>query len=550
MRWQEFAERAERIGSLSGDHDKVEEVAALLCDAEETAVVARFVQGRVFPAWDETKLDVGPALLYDALALAGDETAEGIEDRVAESGDVGDVAASLDLSGQVTLAETGGTVRDALRRLRSVAEGSGEGSEERKRRELANLFMDASPTSARYLARLVLGEMRLGVGEGTVRDAIAEAFGVGAGRVERGLMVTNDVGEVADTARDEGDDGLGALEMRVGRPVKPMLAQAGGAEEADGFDAEGAFVEWKYDGARLQVHAGDETRLFSRSLEELTGSLPDVVETVEGDAESDVILDAEVVAVEEGEGGAEPLPFQEVLRRLRRKHRVDEMRDEVALELHVFDVLYDGDDGAVIDEPLRERYDRLDGIVDETRARHRFVDDAEKARRERREAVEAGHEGVMVKNPGSAYTPGARGGDWLKLKPEPETLDLAVTGGEWGEGRRASLVGSYLLGARSEEGDGYETVGRVATGFTDERLEELTERFEDLVVAEDGKEIGFQPSVVFEVGYEEIQMSPEYGSGYALRFPRFVRVRDDKDAEDADCVEKVERLYEEGGNDG
>jgi DNA ligase-1 len=541
MRWKEFAERAETVGSVPGDHDKVEEVAALLGDADETGAVARFVQGRAFPAWDDTKLDVGPALLYGAVALAGDETEEGIEQRVAEAGDVGDVVAELDLSGQVTFGETEATVAGVLDALRGIAEGEGEGSEETKRRELANLFMNASPVGAKYLARLVLGEMRLGVGEGTVRDAVAEAFGVETELVERGLMVTNDVGEVAEVARDEGDEGLAGLEMRLGRPVKPMLAQTG---DVGGFfeTHEEAAVEWKYDGARLQVHVGDETRLFSRSLEDITDSLPDVVEAVEADAAHGVILDAEVVAVEDGE----PLPFQEVLRRLRRKHHVDEMRDEVELELHVFDVLYDG--GAVIDETLRERYDRLDGVVDRTRARFSFADDPEEVRRERQKAVEAGHEGVMVKNPESTYTPGARGGDWLKVKPEPETLDLVVTGGEWGEGRRASFIGSYLLSARTD--GGYETVGKVATGLTDEELDELTDRFEGLIAAEEGKEIRFRPSVVFEVGYEEIQRSPEYTSGYALRFPRFVRVRDDKDTEDADRVEKVERLYEQGESDG
>jgi DNA ligase-1 len=544
MRWEGFAERADRLASVSGDHDKVDEVAALLRDADETGVVARFVQGRVFPAWDDTKLDVGPALLYDALALAGDETAEVIEGRVAEAGDVGDVAAELGLGGQMTFGGTPDTVEDVSATLREVAEGEGEGSEETKRRTLANLFIERSPAGAKYLARLVLGEMRLGVGEGTVRDAVAEAFGVGTGSVERGLMVTNDIAEVAETARDEGEDGLAALEMRLGRPVKPMLAQTG--EAPDAFDgADEAVVEWKYDGARLQVHAGDETRLFSRSLEDLTDSLPDVVERIEEDAEGNVILDAEVVAVEDDE----PLPFQEVLRRLRRKHRVEEMRDEVALELHVFDILYDGEDGAVIDEPLRDRYARLDRVVDGTRARFRFVGGADEVRRERRDAVEAGHEGVMVKNPESAYSPGARGGDWLKMKPEPETLDLVVTGGEWGEGRRASLVGSFVLGARSRDG-GYETVGKVATGLTDEELERLTDRFEGLIEAEDGKEIGFQPSVVFEVGYEEIQRSPEYASGYALRFPRFVRTRDDKDPDDADTVERIEGLYGRGGTDG
>jgi len=222
------------------------------------------------------------------------------------------------------------------------------------------------------------------------------------------------------------------------------------------------------------------------------------------------------------------------------------MRDEVELELYVFDILYDGEDGAVIEEALEERHERLvesvdDGIV----ARTAWVEDTETVRSEETVALEKGHEGVVVKHPESAYSPGRRGKNWLKIKPEPETLDLVVTGGEWGEGRRASLVGSYLLSVRGD--DGYETVGKVATGITEEKLEELTEYFvggeEGLVVSEDGKEIVFQPEVVFEVGYEEIQESPVYSSGYALRFPRFLGVRDDKSIEEADTLERLERIY-------
>ncbi len=543
MEFDEFAERADRIESLSGDHDKVDEVADLLSDAgtDEVRVVARFVQGRVFPDWDDRKLDVGPSLLYDALALAGEPTADEIEERVAETGDVGEAAARLGTGGQQTFGSTTETVSDVYDAFESLASKEGEGSQETKTRELGSLFMDTPPRSAKHLARLVLGEMRLGVGEGTVRDGIVSAYGVDTELVERGIMLTNDVGEVAEVARDEGNEGLRSLEMVVGRPVKPMLAQASTVDNVfSDLSADEAVVQTKYDGARVQAHVGEETRLFSRSLEDLTDSLPDVVETVEDAVRSDeAILDAEVVAVSDGE----PLPFQEVLRRLRRKYRVEEMRDEVGLELHVFDVLYDSDDGAVIEETLKERQDRLaDAVDDEAVARTATVEDTDGVRREEADALDAGHEGVVVKHPESVYSPGRRGKNWLKIKPEPETLDLVVTGGEWGEGRRASLVGSYLLSVRREQG--YETVGKVATGLTDETLEELTERFEELVVSEVGKEIEFKPEVVFEVGYEEIQRSPVYTSGYALRFPRFLGVRDDKSVEDADTLERLERLYE------
>ena len=546
MQFADFAERAEKIESLSGDHETVDEVASLLSDADDVRVAVRFVQGRVFPAWDGRKIDVGPSLLYDALALAGEASAEEIEKHVAEKGDIGDVAREMDFGGQQTFGTSERSLLDVYAAFERLASKEGEGSQESKTRELGNLFMDASPRSAKYLARLVLGEMRLGVGEGTVRDAVVEAFDVEGGLVERGLMLTNDTGEVAEVARDEGDEGLTSLEMVIGRPVKPMLAQTTTVENvfAD-LDADEAVVQTKYDGARVQIHSGDETRLFSRSLEDLTASLPDIVERVEevvGDGY--LILDAEIVAVSD----EEPLPFQEVLRRIRRKYRIEEMRDEVEVELYVFDILYDGEDGAVIDETLEERTDRLaDAVEKEAVARTSVVSDREAVRREENIALESGHEGVVVKKPGSTYSPGRRGKNWLKIKPEPETLDLVVTGGEWGEGRRASLVGSYLLSVRSEEGEGYETVGKVATGITDEKLEELTERFidDEFVVSEDGKEIEFQPAVVFEVGYEEIQSSPVYSSGYALRFPRFLGVRDDKSVEDADTLERLERLYEE-----
>ena len=544
MEFEEFAERAEVTESLSGDHEKVDEVASLLSDADDVRVAARFVQGRVFPAWDDRKIDVGPSLLYDAVALAGEDSADEIEDRVAEKGDVGEVAQELGFGGQQTFGSTAETVSDVYTAFESLASKEGEGSQETKVRKLGNLFMDASPLSAKYLARLVLGEMRLGVGEGTVRDAVVSAFEVDEELVERGIMLTNDTGEVAEVARDEGDEGLALLEMAVGRPVKPMLAQTTTVENLfSDLDAEEAVVQTKYDGARLQAHIGEETRLFSRSLEDLTNSLPDVVGTVEGEVadDRDLILDAEVVAV----GDEGPLPFQEVLRRIRRKYRVEEMREEVELELYVFDILYDGEDGAVIDEALEKRNERLvEAVGEDIVARTAYAENRESIRREENVALDAGHEGVVVKDPRSVYSPGRRGKNWLKIKPEPETLDLVVTGGEWGEGRRASFVGSYLLGVRSE--DGYETVGKVATGLTDERLKELTERFidDDLVVSEDGKEIEFQPSVVFEVGYEEIQRSPVYSSGYALRFPRFLGVRNDKSVEDADTVERLERIYE------
>ncbi|CAI49828.1 DNA ligase (ATP) [Natronomonas pharaonis DSM 2160] len=546
MEFAEFAARAAEIESEPADLETVDLVATLCADAgDDLGTVARFVQGRVFPAHDSTKLDIGPSLCYEALAKAAGPNVDSddIERRLAEVGEIGAVAESLDLGGQQGLAAFGGgTDREALtvsgveETLQALAAAAGDGSTDAKRDRLFDLFNRAEPTEARFLARLVLGEMRVGVGEGTVRDAIAAAFEVPEPDVERALQVANDCGLVAETARDDGAAGLDDIGLVVGRPVKAMLAQAGTAVEA--LDEWGtAAVETKYDGARVQVHYdGDSARLFSRNLEEVTEPLPEVVEFVEQSLSVPAILDGEVVAVDDD---GTPRPFQEILRRFRRKHDVAAAREDVSVELYAFDCLHvDGED--LLDTPLSERHDRLESLLADGVSPLSYADDADEVADIEADALDAGHEGIMLKNPDSTYTPGSRGKNWLKRKPDVETLDLVVTGAEWGEGRRANLLGTFVVSARAD--DGYEPVGKVATGITDEELERLHERLQPHVRTEDGTDVDIEPAVVFEVGYEEIQQSPTYGSGYALRFPRFVGVREDKSPSDADSLERIDRL--------
>ncbi len=560
MEFREFAVRAREIEATSADLETVDRVADLLRSVAEDhtdrgsagdlAVLVRFVQGRVFPAHDSTTLDVGPSLCYAALARAAGPNvdADDVEERLAKVGEIGEVAASYDLGGQKGLAAFGGgteslTVSEVNETLQAVAAASGSGSEDRKLDALFGLFNRCSPEEARYLSRLVLSEMRIGVGEGTVRDAITEAFDVPARAVERALQVSNDYGRVAEVARDEGAPGLDALTLEVGRPVQAMLAQTGTV--ADALEDWGeAAVEWKYDGARVQLHhdPGGDTRVFSRNMEDVTGALPEVVEFAEEHLDVPVILDGEVVAVD---GNGDPLPFQEVLRRFRRKHDVAAVREDVAVRPVFFDCLHvDGDD--LLDDPLADRHAHLverlgddDGTV-EGLSKLWITDDREGIAAIETEALEAGHEGLMLKNPDSAYSPGRRGRNWRKRKPDVETLDLVVTGAQWGEGRRATFFGTFLLSVRN--GDSFETIGKVATGVTDEELADLTDLLEPHVLAEDGQTVEFRPEVVFEVGYEEIQRSPTYESGYALRFPRFLAVRDDKPIEEAASIERVEEL--------
>jgi DNA ligase-1 len=615
MQFGEFADTAAEIEELSADTDITEQVTTLFESAnDDLPVLARFVQGRVFPAWSSRTLDIGPNYCYEAIARAAgtNVSADDVEDRLADVGDIGEVAASYDFGGQQGLgAFTGGagggasasggsgtggdaddlTVAEVAEEFDALAAAEGSGSRDKKIDILFALFNRAEATEARYLARLVLSEMRIGVGEGTVRDATADAFDVPVESVERALQVSNDYGEVARVAREEGADGLAALDLELGRPVQAMLAQAGTV--GDALDAwEEAAVEWKYDGARVQIHydpegldwdavettadstgdaKGDGTAdrqvaIFSRNMEDVTDALPEVVEQVEESLNAPAILDGEVVATEDGD----PLPFQEVLRRFRRKHDVAQAREEVELDLFAFDCLHAGvpesdDSGAretesragddLLREPLRERHDRLEAVFDADGSASAIsslwvTDDAEEIAGIEAESLDAGHEGIMLKNPDSTYSPGRRGKHWLKRKPDVETLDLVVTGAEWGEGRRASFLGTFLLSARADgddagDGDDFETLGKVATGITDEELAELTELLEPHIRKQEGQEVEISPAVVFEVGYEEIQESPTYSSGYALRFPRFVGVREDKDPESADSLERVERLADQ-----
>jgi len=580
MEFATFADRAAAIEAEPADLEIVDHVRALLEDAVDgdggdpriLEIVARFVQGRVVPAWDSTTLDIGPSTCYEAIARAAgtNVSADDVEDRLADRGEIGDVAASYDFGGQQGLSAftsgddgTGGlTVREVYETLVDLAAADGSGSQDRKVDMLFGLFNQCSSDEARYLARLVLSEMRIGVGEGTVRDAIAAAFDVPVENVERALQVTNDYGEVARIALEEGLAGLDAVDLAVGRPVQAMLAQAGTVTDAlEEWDE--AAVEWKYDGARIQLHhdpdgietetTADEagaTRVYSRNMDDVTAALPEVVEYAAETLETSAILDGEVVAVDEA---GEPLPFQEVLKRFRRKHDVAKAREDVAVRPVFFDCLHAGGED-LLEESLVDRHDRLEEVLTATEpdgvdpeavdglSLLWLTDDPGEIEAIDAEALESGHEGIMLKDPASTYSPGRRGKHWRKRKPDVETLDCVVTGAEWGEGRRATFLGTFELSVRNEASGDLETVGKVATGITDEQLAELTALLEPHVASEDGQAVDVEPAVVFEVGYEEIQRSPTYSSGYALRFPRFLGVRHDKAPEDAETLERLERL--------
>mgnify|MGYP000244713102 CR=1 FL=1 len=316
--------------------------------------------------------------------------------------------------------------------------------------------------------------------------------------------------------------------------------------ESDG-DRPPALLEYKLDGFRIQVHVdGDDVTVFTRRLEDVTHQFPEVVEWVRECLDVDsAIVEGEVLA-EDPETG-DPLPFQELSRRIKRKYEVERLREEVPVSVHLFDLLYlDGE--ATLEVPLRERLDALDGVLDPRpgefqRVANRRTSSLEAAQSFYESALAAGHEGLMAKNFDATYQPGRRVGYMVKVKPTMEPLDLTVVRAKWSEGRRSNRLGRLFLGCLDPESGEFLEVGRLSTGFTDEELAEITDRLEPTITQQDGREVVFEPTQVIEVAYEEIQTSPEYESGYALRFPRFEGFRDDLDLTEVDTVERVERLF-------
>jgi DNA ligase-1 len=539
----------EKISSTLELAARISEFLRKLTNNDDLYDFSLFIAGRIYPPWDEREIGVGVGLIYEALRISTGLDKKHIEEFVKETGDLGIAAEkALKRKLQTSLFQQRLTIRYVRRVFDAMSSLKGEKSQKKKVKMLVDLYSSATPVEARYLTRLMLGEMRLGVGEGILRDAIAKAWKIDSDLVERAYMITNDFGRVAVTAKNHGVEGLKKLKIEPHIPVRMMLAQVAESIESAIEEMGEVAAEWKFDGTRVQIHySGGRITIFSRRLENVTRALPDIVEEVKQNVEEGVILDGEAIAVKDGK----PLPFQHILRRFRRKHDIAKVMEKIPLTVQLFDILYcknsSFDVGETIDLPLSKRREILQKVVKESErlkiARQVITSDVGKVRDIFNEALSAGHEGAMLKNPSSRYIPGKRGKNWLKLKEVMETLDLIVISGEWGEGKRSHLLSSFELACIDENGN-LLPVGRVATGFTDEDFEELTRLFKPEIELEEGKEVIFRPKYVFEVAYQEIQKSPKYSSGYALRFPRFVRLREDKDVSEVDTIERIAKLYE------
>ena len=446
-----------------------------------------------------------------------------------------------DLGGQTALVQKTMTILEVAKTFDTIAEATGPGSKQKKLLLVEGLMNSASPLEQKYLYRLMSEEMRIGAIEGVAIEGIALASGVDTKTVQRANMLLGSLGEAAKLALT-GTSKLSKTSLTVFCPVKPMLAAMSYdlGEVLKEHGGRTAF-EWKFDGSRIQIHKrGEEIRLFSRRLNEATRSLPDIVsmarEHIHG---HEIVVEGEAVALG-GEG--KPLPFQDLMRRFHRVTRVDDMVKIIRLRLYLFDILYK-DGKLLIDQTYDERWKTLQNTVDPSLLAPRIITDSiDEAKRFLQSALEEGHEGLMAKALDGTYTPGVRGKKWLKVKPF-ETVDLAIIAAEWGYGRREGWLSNYHLGAYDEQTGEYVSLGKTFKGLTDEEFKDITNRLLAIRVRENRYTIYVKPRIVVEVAYNEIQKSHRYESGFALRFARITRIREDKGPSDVDTLERIGELY-------
>jgi ATP-dependent DNA ligase I len=433
------------------------------------------------------------------------------------------------------------TVAEVDAAFERIGRLAGPGSQAERRRLLSELFARATAGEQRFLIGLLSGELRQGALEGVMVEAIARAAEVPVAEVRRALMLRGALGPVAEAALTSGVPGLRAFRLEVGRPLQPMLASTAPSLEAALEKAGEAAVEWKLDGHRIQVHrAGTEVAVFTRTLDDITARVPEVVAaalTLPVDA---AVLDGEVIALQPG---GRPHPFQVTASRVGSRLDVERRAQTLPLTPFLFDLLHlDGQD--LLDRPGSERHAALAAAVAEPlRMPRRATADPAEAAAFLADTLARGHEGVMVKSLAATWEAGRRGAGWLKVKPV-HTLDLVVLAAEWGHGRRRGWLSNLHLGARDPEGGGFVMLGKTFKGLTDQLLTWQTRRLQELAVGPtDGWVVHVRPELVVEIAFDGLQTSPRYPGGLALRFARVLRYREDKRPEEADTIHTVRALH-------
>ncbi|HET7241105.1 MAG TPA: ATP-dependent DNA ligase [Gemmatimonadales bacterium] len=507
MTFARLVDTSRRVADTRGRRAKIALLAELLrtLPPEELEIGVAYLSGMVLQA----KLGVGWATIQAALPGSAVEASD------------------------VTLTEVDET-------LGRIVQASGPGSSANRQRLLRDLLLRLTEPQQRFLGGLLVGELRQGALEGLVLEAVAQAAGLPAREVRRAAMMAGELPPVAHAALTGGAAALGAFAMQLFQPVQPMLAGTAESEAEAVAELGECGLELKLDGARVQIHRrGDEVRVYSRRLNEVTPAVPELVERARSLPARELILEGEAIALR---ADGTPHPFQTTMRRFGRRLEVEQIRDSLPLTLFLFDLLF-LDGVSLIDRPYRERIALLDQAAPADLVVRRLITgSADAATAFLRQALDQGHEGIMAKALDAPYEAGHRGRHWLKVKPV-RTLDLVVLAAEWGHGRRKGWLSNLHLGARDEATGGFVMLGKTFKGMTDEMLAWQTTRLLELEEARDGHVVWVRPDLVVEVAFNDLQASPQYPGGLALRFARIKGYRPDKSPGDADTITTLREIW-------
>jgi DNA ligase-1 len=545
----ELAEALEKVKLAGGKNEKVSILAGLLSrlkSEDEVEYAARFAAGRSTRKGSAEETQVGYSALIDVLRDITGVTQDEMSQSYLKHGDLSEsVAEFIGRKREATLfqgAEGALSILDVASTFERMTSAQGKGSTGLKKELVKSLLLRGEgQLEAKYVVKILSKEMRIGLVDGLVEEAVAQAFGkeVGREKVKEAYLMLGDIGLLAREAKG---GRLADVKIEPMRPTNFMLAEpmASPEEIATYFEGRELYAEYKYDGVRAQVHKlGAGVRVFSRRLEELTASFPEVVDAA-ALIRHDFVLDGEVVAFREGEG---PLSFQLIQRRLRRADVEESMRI-APIRYFCFDILY-LDGRPIHKEPFRERRKALWELLRGTELRKadsETVRESGEIGRFFKQSRSLGYEGLVLKDPESPYTPGRRGKHWAKLKEELDTLDVVMVAAEFGHGKRAGKISDYTFAVR--DGEGLKVIGKAYSGLTDKEIDEMMVRIKRIAVGEVGYRMRVRPEIVLEVAFDSIQKSERHDSGYALRFPRIKRIRDDKRVSDVDTLQRVEEIYE------
>jgi len=585
MDYLKLTEYYKKLEGTSKRLEKIFIISKLFIDLKtekNPGAIINLIRGNVFPVWEERKIGVSEKLIIKALSVSTGNSKENIEKLFSKTGDLGIVAEQLIINKkQTTLSSKKLTVDIVYSKIRSLAEMEGAGAVNRKVGIISELLTSSSPLEAKFIIRIILEQLRVGIADGTIRDSIVWCFfsdklklkyeqktndfsypkenkkdyELITSKVQHGYDMICDFAEVYIIIKEKGISGLENIKMKAGKPINVMLYQkANNFAEAVEIVSSPFAVEFKYDGFRIQAHCSNgKISLYTRRLENVTKQFPDIIDILKNGVKGDnYILDTECIAIDSKT--KKWLPFQSISQRIRRKYDIEKLVKDVPVLVNVFDVISYNNE-SLLDAPFHRRRHIIEKIVKVIPSKLQpaeqiVTSDVKEAEKFYNTALSLGNEGVMIKSLSAPYKPGSRVGYGVKIKPILETLDLIIIKAETGEGKRVGWLSSYTVACWDNKKEKLLEVGKVSTGLKEKEEEgvtfnKITKLLKPLVEKQSGKEVIVKPKIIIEVAYEEIQKSNEYSSGFALRFPRFIALRFDKPISEISTIKDVEKIYNE-----